>query len=67
MVACFIGKTGHMATVPLSIVGRLILSGTPQFVCLKSSEIFEKRTREDKSLDTMAMRALTQRLKSAPY
>ena len=27
----------------LSIIGRSILSGTPQFVCLKSLEKFEKR------------------------
>ena len=51
----------------LSIVGRSILSGTPQFVCLKSAEKFEKRTREDKSLFTMAMRDLTHRLKPAPF
>ncbi|XP_040579850.1 uncharacterized protein [Lepeophtheirus salmonis] len=31
----------------LSIVGRSILSGTSQFVCLKASEKYEKRTRED--------------------
>ena len=46
---------------PLSIVGRSILSGKPQFVCLKSSEKFEKRTREDEKT-----RRLTHRLKPAP-
>ena len=51
----------------LSIVGRSILSGTPQFVCLKSSQKFKKRTGEDESLFSMTMRALTHRLKSAPY
>ena len=49
----------------LSIVGRSIPSGTPQFVCIDSSEKFEKRTREDESLFTMTMRALTHRLKPA--
>ena len=39
-----------------------ILSGTQQFVCLKSWEKFEKRTREDESLFTM-----THRLKPAPF
>ena len=38
----------------------------PQFVCLKLTEKFEKRTREDESLFTMTMRALTHRLKPAP-
>ena len=51
----------------LSIVERSILSGTPQFVCLKSSEKFKKRTTEDESLFTMTMRALTHRLTSAPF
>ena len=46
----------------LGIVGQSILSGTPQFVWLKSSRKFEKRTREDESLFTMTMRALTHRL-----
>ena len=46
----------------LSIVWRSILSGTPQFICPESSEKFEKW-----KLYTMAMRALTHRLKSAPY
>ena len=47
----------------LSIVGRSILSATPQFVCLKSSDKFEKRTKKDESLFTMTMRAVTHRLK----
>ena len=51
----------------LSIVGRSILSGTPQFVCLKSLEKFEKRTREDESLFTTTMRTLTHRLKAALF
>ena len=51
----------------LSNIVRSILSGTPQFVCLKSSEKFEKWTRENESLFTMKMRTLTHRLKSAPY
>ena len=50
-----------------SIVGWSILSGTPQFVCLKSSVKFEKRTRVDESLFTMTMRALTYRFKPAPF
>ena len=40
----------------LSIVGQSILSGTSQFVCLKSSEKLEKRTRKDESLFTRIMR-----------
>ena len=51
----------------LSIVEWLILSGTPQLVCLQSSQKFEKRSRQDESLFNMAMRALTHRLKSASY
>ena len=54
----------------LSIVRRSTLSGTPQFVCLKSSNKFEKRTRNDESLLIMAMQVLSHRLKSAlsaPY
>ena len=58
MVARFFGKTRHVARFHLSIVGLSILLGTPQFVYLKSLEIFENRTREDESLFTMAMRAL---------
>ena len=42
----------------LRIVGRSNLSCTKQFVCLKSSEKFEKRIREDESLFTMTIRAL---------
>ncbi|KAL7741870.1 hypothetical protein ACLKA6_012087 [Drosophila palustris] len=37
MVACFFGKTGHVATVPLEQRRTVNLSGTP-IVCLKSSE-----------------------------
>ena len=59
MVAWFFCKTVHVATVPLS--------GTPQFVCPMPSEKFEKRTREDETLFTMAMRSLTHLFKSAPY
>ena len=44
-----------------SNVVRSLRSGTPQFVCLKSSEKFTNRTREDESLFTMTMRALTHR------
>ena len=47
MVACFFGKTGHVATVPLEHRRTVILSGTSLFVCLKSSEKFEKQSRED--------------------
>ena len=53
----------------LGIVGRSILSATPQFVCLKSSVKFENRTREDESFSTMTMRALnasSQRLIDCP-
>ena len=32
MVACFFGKTGHVA-IYLSNVAQSILSGTPQFAC----------------------------------
>ena len=46
----------------LSIVGPLILSGKPQFLCLKASEQFEKRTRQDKSLINMTKRVLPHRL-----
>ena len=49
------------------IVGRPILSGKLQFVCLKSWEKFEKRTREDESLFTMTTRGLTLWLKPAPF
>ena len=38
--ACFFGKTDRWL-FQLSIVGRSIRRGTPQFVCLKSSEKFE--------------------------
>ena len=61
MVTCFFGKTGHVATVSLEH-SRAVYSdrcGTPQFVCLKSSKKFEKRTREEESLFNMAMRAHT--------
>ena len=51
----------------LSIVGRSILSGTSQFVCLKSSQKFEKQTTEDKLLFAVTMRALTHRHKPAPF
>ena len=51
----------------LSNVGRSILIGTPQILCLNSSEIFEKRTRADELLFTMAMRALTHWLKPASF
>ena len=47
----------------LSIIEPSILDGTPQFALDK----FEKLTREDESLFTMAMRALTHHLKSAAY
>ena len=47
-----------------SSVGRSILSCTPQFVCLNSSKKYAKRTREDESLFTVTMRALTHRLTS---
>ena len=51
-----------------SNAGWSFLSDTPQFVCLKSSEKFEKRTRETESLQiSMAMPAITHRRKSAPY
>ena len=43
-----------------SVIERSILSGTPQFVCLKYSVKFGKRT-----LFTPSMQALTHRLKSA--
>ena len=46
----------------LSIVGRSILCGTHNLF-----EKIEKRTRENKSLFTMTMRALTHWLKLAPY
>ena len=39
----------------LSNVERSILSDTPQFVCLKFPEKFEKRTRDNESLFTMAI------------
>ena len=51
----------------LSTVGQSNLSSTPQFPYLNSSEKFEKWTREEEPLFTMAMRALTHRLKSALY
>ena len=57
-------SSGHVATVPLD---GTILGGKPQFDWLKSWEKFEKATREEQSLFTMAMSALTRRLKSAPY
>jgi len=67
MVACFFGKLVMWRLFRLSNEGRSILSGTPQFVCLKSSEKFEKQTREDESFFTMTTRALTHRLKPAPF
>ena len=51
----------------LSIVGWSSLSGTPQFVCIKSSEKFEKRKIEDELLFTMTTRSLTHRLKQVPF
>ena len=65
MVACFFGKTGHVATVPLE--RKTVNSEWYNTICLKSSEKFVKRTIKDVSLFTMAMRALTHRLKSAPF
>ena len=56
MVACFYCKTDRVATV--SLEHRSILSGIAQFVCLKSSEKFEKRAREDESLYNMACELL---------
>ena len=43
---------------------RSILSGAPHRL---SSKKFEKRTREDESLFNMTIRALTHRLKPAPF
>ena len=51
----------------LSIVARSILSGTPQFVCLKSSAKLEKRTREHELLFTITMPTVTHRLKPALF
>ena len=42
MVDCFFWKTANVATFPFELEGRSILSSTPQFVCLKSSEKFEQ-------------------------
>ena len=62
MVACFFGKTGHVATVPLK--QSTVDSEWYTTISLKK---FEKRTRQDESLFTMAMLVLAHRLKSAPF
>ena len=56
MVACFFGKTGHVATVPLE-----------QRCTVNSVMKFKKPTRKDESLFTMATRVLAQWLKSAAF
>ena len=65
--AIVVAKLAMWRLIHWSIVERSILSSTAQFVCLKSSEKFEKLTREDELLFTMAMRVLAHRLKSAPF
>ena len=61
MVACFFGKTANMTTVPLEPR----MTDSSEWYTTISSENFEKRTREDELLFTMAMPAVS-RLESAP-
>ena len=59
MVACFFGKTGHVATVSLE-QRRTVNSEWYTTICWPE-------IRADKSLFTMTMRALPHRLKPAPF
>ena len=51
MIACFFGKTGHVAIVPLNNAEQSILSGTEPFVCQLSSKKSGKSTAEDGALE----------------
>ena len=63
MAVCFFGKTGPVAAVPL---GQCCTVNSECYTTT-ALEKFEKRTREDESLFTMAMRVRAHRLKSAPF
>ena len=63
----FLRKTTHVATVPLEQRRTVDSEWYTTICCLKSWQKFEKRTREDESLYTMAMRALGHQLKSATF
>ena len=63
MVAYFFGKAGHVATVPHE--QRCTVNS--ESYTTSSLEKFEKRTKKDELLFTMAMRVLSHRLKSASF
>ena len=68
MVACFFGKTDHVATVPLEQCS-MVNSEWYTTICLANifGAIRKTNKREDESLFTITMPVLAYRLKSTPF
>ncbi|CAH1987123.1 unnamed protein product [Acanthoscelides obtectus] len=59
MVATFVSKAGHIATILLN-EQRTVSADIPPFVCQKSSPSFEKSNPKEESSSTKTMQARTQ-------